>query len=86
MLAALACVTVVALAIIVVLIVVLRSHAAAQAQWAAERRELVNRVQRPEFLPVGPVEPYVMPEREPDEWAKVGQIDIDDNYGLEDDG
>lgn len=84
MLAALACVTLVALAIIVVLIVVLRAHADAHAQWAAERRELVTRIQAPERIPIVPAGEYVIPEREPDEWAKVGQVDIADDYGLDD--
>ena len=40
---------------------------------ALERRELLNRVQRPEWLPV-PQEAFSTPEVEPDEFNLVGVI------------
>lgn len=46
----------------------------AQAQWAVERRELLNRIQRPDIVPVTPVHTFTMPEVEPDEIDLVGTI------------
>lgn len=68
---------------------ILRSHASETADRAAayERtlQSMADRIQAPSRLPVrdGSVD-YVIPEREPDEWAQVGQISINDDYGLED--
>ena len=63
-----------------------KAHQQAHVDWALERRELINRIQHPEILPLGrEPEPYEIPERQPDEWAKVGEITIDPEYGLSDD-
>jgi hypothetical protein len=58
----------------------------AEAQWVLERRELLTRIQRPEIVPTRDVAEFELPEREPDEWGKVGAVDIDPDYGLSDDG
>ena len=48
-------------------------------------RTMADRVQAPERVPAGDASwDYVIPEREPDEWAKVGSVEISDDYGLED--
>lgn len=49
-------------------------------RWQVERRELLNRVQRPSFTPVAPTSDYLIPEREPDETNRVGEITISDDY------
>jgi len=82
-----ACALVVALVAVAYLL--LRSQARADAAherdreaWVAERRELLNRVQRPEQIPVGTAS-FVFPaEQEIDEIAQVGQID----YSMEEEG
>jgi hypothetical protein len=58
-------------------------HAKAETAWTQERRELLNRIQRPEQLPVPEAQEFVIPERELDEWAKVGTLDVDPDYGLD---
>jgi hypothetical protein len=79
---------------------VLGVHRAAQAQWAAERRnmnadwnkerqQLLERIQRPERTPLVdlPTQPAVGVEGELDESYLVGQIHWDDSFlseGLED--
>ncbi len=45
-----------------------------QQEWAAERRELANRIQRPEHIPVGVSRAWVAPEPEDDEVELVGTI------------
>jgi len=48
-------------------------------------RTMADRVQAPERIPASDANwDYVIPEREPDEWAKVGSVEISDDYGLED--
>lgn len=42
-------------------------------EWSLERRELLNRVQRPEWIPVSQ-EAFVAPEPETDEFNLVGVI------------
>lgn len=71
-------------AMFVVILVLVRSAQAAEARWASERRELLNRIQRPEYIPRDTSQVYEIPERDPDEWAKVGTVDIADDYGLDD--
>ena len=59
----------------------------AESSWARERSELLERIQRPEMRPAAqPVYEFEAPERErePDDWANVGTIRIDDQYGLDD--
>lgn len=80
-----ACLTVIVLGLILFLYAQQRAHQQAEAAWTAERRELVTRIQAPERIPVDASAAFVVPEREPDEWNKVGTVEIDDQYGLEDD-
>jgi hypothetical protein len=61
-----------------------RDRDRSEARWTLERRELLNRIQRPEMVPLPTAEGFVVPERLPDEWAQVGQIDIDPEWGLSD--
>ncbi|MDE2102256.1 MAG: hypothetical protein KGL39_33735 [Patescibacteria group bacterium] len=49
-------------------------HGQAEAAWVSERRELVNRVQAPQYVPRGPVTEFVVPELEPDGINEVGTI------------
>lgn len=63
-----------AVALVVVVLLLLRHFAEAQAQWAVERRELLNRVQRPDHIPVAPRPEFVLPELEDDLTAEVGTI------------
>jgi hypothetical protein len=62
----------------------LRQIQALERDWARERRELLNRIQRPDVTPADPVL-YEIPEQPADEWAKVGEIRVADDYGLTDD-
>jgi hypothetical protein len=63
-----------------------RNHSSAQEEWLEERRELLNRIQHPEVMPMAPVSDFKAPERPPDEWTKVGTIEIDfDKLDAEDD-
>lgn len=77
MLIAVGCLTVLGLGLICLLVQQSREHQDAQAQWQLERRELLNRVQRPEQLPQvrGPI--LEMPPPEPDEYDLVGTIRTD---------
>lgn len=86
---------VVALAIIVICLVALvyaleTSNAQERSDRAAayERtlQTMADRVQAPDRIPVRQVADFEIPERESDEWAKVGQVDVDPDYGLGDDG
>ena len=56
-----------------------------RADWRDERRELLNRVQAPSRLPLREdAGDYIIPEREVDEWNQVGSVEIDPDYGLND--
>lgn len=46
---------------------------------------MADRIQAPDRIPVRDTRDFEIPEHEPDEWAKVGTIDIDPKYGLDDD-
>lgn len=46
---------------------------------------MADRIQRPDRLPVLDRPEFAIPEREPDEWNTVGQVNIDPDYGLTDD-
>jgi hypothetical protein len=65
-----------------------RRFAREREAWRDERQELLNRIQAPDRIPVRDMPGFVIPERVPDEWASVGEISIDPEYGLsdEDDG
>lgn len=51
----------------------------------AERRELLERIQRPERIPLAEVPGFVLPEAEPDEYELVGSVSYanDDEVELE---
>jgi hypothetical protein len=61
--------------LLLAVLIVLREYtfATERREWASERRELLNRIQRPEWLPVAS-EGFVTPEPEPDEFNLVGVI------------
>lgn len=72
------------IALVVIVREILARHATEQASWTDERRELLNRIQRPEFLPVASPGNYVIPEPEPDEIGQVGEIMFDPDALLAD--
>lgn len=43
-------------------------------RWEGERHELLNRIQRPEVIPVSVPEVWASPDGEPDEYALIGTI------------
>jgi hypothetical protein len=46
---------------------------------------MADRIQAPSRLPIREdAGDYVIPDRAPDEWNKVGEINIDPEYGLKD--
>lgn len=61
-----------------------RAHDVERKAWTEERRELLNRIQAPSYLPVAPRPDLAIPDREPDGWAEVGTITHDPTYGLDD--
>lgn len=63
-----------AVALVAVVFLLLRHFAASERAWADERRELLNRVQRPDHIPLPSTEQFVFPEQEDDELNKVGTI------------
>lgn len=71
-----ACLTLIVVTLIAVLYAQGRAHAQELERVAVERRELLNRVQRPEHVPIG-YDPVELPEQEPDEWNLVGTINRD---------
>ena len=84
---------VIALAIICVTLVALiysietsngLERAARAAAYERTLQTMADRVQAPERVPVREVQAFEVPEREPDEWATVGQVNIADDYGLTD--
>lgn len=56
--------------------VALNRHHQAERDWARERRELINRIQRPEYLPtmVDPDHFTLSTDEEPDEIDLIGTI------------
>jgi hypothetical protein len=46
--------------------------------WSQERSELLNRIQRPELIPVKATPQKPRPVREPDGLHKVGRIEVDE--------
>lgn len=52
----------------------LLSQADQARAWTEERRELLTRIQRPEYVPVAPMPVFQAPESEPDEINLVGTI------------
>ena len=58
---------------------------AREADQAKERRELADRIQRPEILPAREAPAFVEPApREDDQLSMVGKIRISDDYGTKD--
>ena len=47
---------------------------AREQAWVEERRELLNRVQAPERIPLPASIPFEIPEHEPDEYGLVNQV------------
>lgn len=66
-----------AVALIAVVWMLLHTHAAEQKAWTVERRELLERIQRPEHIPLHLPEAFAFPEQESDEFDKVGSIHFD---------
>lgn len=66
----------IASSLILLSIILLREYTFHQerSEWLLERRELLNRVQRPEQLPSPQITDFVIPEYEPDEFDLVGVI------------
>jgi hypothetical protein len=72
-----ALVTIVALQTLVLVLAVrwfVTAQAEAEARWSLERRELLNRIQRPEAVPLHPVANFQAPDTEPDDIELVGTI------------
>ena len=63
-----------AVALVAVVHLLLRYHRQAESTWEKERRELLNRIQRPEVVPLPDVPGFVLPEPEEDFSALVGTI------------
>ena len=64
-----------AVALVAIVCLFLRERASERSETARERSELLNRIQRPEFIPVAQQPAYEYPEdEEPDELGMVGQI------------
>lgn len=57
------------------------AHAMAEEAWIVERRELVNRVQAPEFIPRSSPLEFKVKDPEPDEGYLVGQVNYDGGNG-----
>lgn len=78
----------VCVALVVALVVIVRAltgaYRASEGHWAEERRELLNRIQAPERLPVSAPATWASPDDEPDDFALVGTIQIDEEYGTDD--
>ena len=72
---------IVAIGLAVALVAVVRiltvAHAASEREWAVQRRELLERIQRPERPPTVTGARFEVPEQEPDEWNLVGTISHD---------
>ena len=67
------------LTLVLALIVRMLTEAQGQleASWVQERRELLERIQRPEHPPITSGARFEAPEQEPDEWNLVGTISYD---------
>ena len=63
-----------AAALVAVVWLLLRHQQHAERAWEAERRELLNRIQRPEQIPLPDAPDFVLPEPEDDESALVGTV------------
>jgi hypothetical protein len=85
---AIAALGLVCVALLFLISMILGEHSRERTERAAayERtlQSMADRIQRPDVLPFRDTKDFQVPEQEPDEWATVGQIDIDPKYGLED--
>jgi hypothetical protein len=71
-----------AVALVAVVVAFLLYARARERDSAQERRELADRIQRPELLPARDAVAFTEPPpREDDELSTVGQIRISDTYG-----
>lgn len=68
------CLVALSVAFLVALWLQQEGHREAQAQWALERRELLNRIQKPEVLPMPSFGQFSAPEQPADEFNLVGTI------------
>lgn len=76
-----------AVALVAVVFLFLRYTRAREGEAARERRELADRIQRPDQLPAREAPEFVEPPpREDDQLSMVGKIRISENYGVEDGG
>ena len=82
MLIAVGCLTLLALASLALNAYLLRAQREERAQHALERRDLLERIQRPEHVPLAPSAPLVYPEPELDEIDLVGRIADDPGEGV----
>lgn len=64
-------------ALVLVVRLLLQRITTAETAVADERRELLNRIQRPDVLPIASSTPFVVPEQEPDDIGEVGEITFD---------
>lgn len=67
--------------VICLVVVVLRFTQLAERReraWSQERSELLNRIQRPELIPIKATPQEPRPVRERDGLHKVGQIEVDE--------
>ena len=63
------------------------AQADAETRWASERRELLNRIQRPEIASfVAPQTHFEIPDQPPDDFNLVGTIVNDPSLYLSGDG
>jgi hypothetical protein len=64
-----------AAAIVAVVFLMLKHQTVQEQAWTAERRELLERIQRPDRIPTSTIDPFVFnTDTEPDEFGLVGTI------------
>lgn len=63
-------------AIAAIVYMFLRDRKQAEQAWTVERRELLERIQRPERVPVLEAQPFAFPELPEDDFDKVGTISV----------
>ena len=74
-----------AVVIVAIVFLLLRQQSERAGAYEKVISQMADRIQAPERLPVPAATEFVVPEREPDEWATAGQITFDPEYGLSDD-
>jgi hypothetical protein len=74
-----------AVALVLVVIAFLHHLRSVEKRGAAERRQLADRIQRPDLLPAREAVVFAeAPPRKDDQMDMVGRIRISDKYGLDD--